>query len=129
MTIRKGKTRMQRRFSNGVKFLLGMILAVSLTTSVQGQDKEKKVPGPKQDRVNAVVRSVDKATSSFIVRRGTQDMTVVYDSRSTITYKNKPSTADEIKEGRRVICLGSMNAKKQLEASQIDIREGEKEGK
>ncbi len=120
---------MQRRFSNGVKFLLGMILAVSLATSVQGQDKEKKVPGPKQDRVNAVVHSVDKGTSSFIVRRGTQDMSVVYDSHTTITYKNKPSTADEIKEGRPVICLGSMNAKKQLEASQIDIREAAKEGK
>jgi hypothetical protein len=118
---------MRQRFSIGFTFLI-VVLGVSLT-SIQGQDKEKKVPGPKQDRVNAVVHSVSKSTSSFIVRRGTQDMEVVYDARTTITYKNKPSTADEIKEERRVICLGNMNSKKQLEASQIDIREGEKEGK
>ena len=120
---------MRRIFSNGFSLFLGLVLVVSLARSVQGQEKAKKVPGPKQDRVNAVVHSVDKATSSFIVRRGTQDMDVVYDSRTTITYKNQPSTADEIKEGRHVICLGSMNGKKQLEASQIDIREGAKEGK
>lgn len=115
---------MRQRFSIGFTFLIGLVLAVSLTTSIQGQDKEKKVPGPKQDRVNAVVHSVNKAGSSFIVRRGTQDMEVVYDSHTTITYQNKPSSAGEIKEERRVICLGNMNAKKQLEASQIDIRDG-----
>src|ERR1700690_3858594 len=112
---------MRRRIFNGVTLLFGLVLAVSLASFVQAQDKEKKVPAPKQDRVNAVVHSVNKAGSSFIVRRGTQDMEVVYDSHTTITYKNKPSTADEIKEERRVICLGNMNSKKQLEASQIDI--------
>ncbi len=111
---------MRPRISIGFTLLFTVVLAISL----QGQDKEKKIPGPKQDRVNAVVHSVSKATSSFTVRRGTQDIDVVYDSHTTITYQNKPSTADEIKEERRVICLGNMNAKKQLEASQIDIRDG-----
>ena len=115
---------MRQRITIGFTLLLTLVLAVSLSTSLLGQDKEKKVPGPKQDRVNAVVHSVSKATSSFMVRRGTQDMDVVYDSHTTITYQNKPSNADEIKEGRRVICLGNVNAKKQLEASQIDIRDG-----
>jgi hypothetical protein len=110
---------MRQRITIGFTLL---VLAVSLSTSLQAQ--EKKVPAPKQDRVNAVVHSVNKAGSSFIVRRGTQDMEVLYDSHTTITYQNKPSSADEIKEERRVICLGNMNAKKQLEASQIDIRDG-----
>ena len=117
---------MRQRFFSLFSLVLGLVLTVCL---VQGQEKEKKVPSPKQDRVNAVIHSVDKANSSFIVRRGTQDMSVVYDSRTTITYLNKPSNADELKEGRRVICLGSVNGKKQLEASQIDIREASKEGK
>ncbi len=115
---------MRQRITIGFTLLLTLVLAVFLSTSVQAQEKEKKVPAPKQDRVNAVVHSVNKAGSSFIVRRGTQDMEVVYDSHTTITYQNKPSSADEIKEERRVICLGNMNAKKQLEASQIDIRDG-----
>src|SRR5579859_2679729 len=115
---------MRQRITIGFTLLLTLVLAVTLSTSVQAQEKAKKVPGPKQDRVNAVVHSVDKAASTFTVRRGTQDMEVVYDSHTTITYRNKPSTADEIKEERRVICLGNMNAKKQLEASQIDIRDG-----
>jgi hypothetical protein len=29
-----------------------------------------------------------------------------------------------VKEGRRVICLGKFNAKTQLEATRIDVREG-----
>jgi len=114
---------MRQRITIGFT-LLTLVLAVFLSASLQAQEKEKKVPAPKQDRVNAVVHSVNKSGSSFIVRRGTQDMEVLYDSHTTITYQNKPSSADEIKEERRVICLGNMNAKKQLEASQIDIRDG-----
>jgi len=115
---------MRQRVSTGCTLLLTLVLAVALSSSAQGQEKEKKVPGPKQDRVNGMVHAVDKSTSSFIVRRNTQDIEVVYDSHTTITYRNKPSSAADIKEERNVICLGTMNAKKQLEASQIDIRDG-----
>ncbi len=119
---------MQRRWYIGLPLFLGMLLT-PISSPLHAQEKEKKIPGPKQERLNATVHSVSKDTSSFTVRRGTEDRQVVYSPQTTITHMNKPSSADEIKEGRRVICLGKINAKNELEASQIDIRETAKEGK
>ena len=117
---------MRRRWYIGLTLFLGMLLT-PISSPLQAQ--EKKIPGPKQERLNATVHSVSKDTSSFTVRRGTEDRQVVYSPQTTITMMNKPSSADEIKEGRRVICLGKINAKNELEASQIDIRENVKPGK
>ena len=107
---------------------LGVGLSLFVTTEALAQEaKTKSVL--KQSRLNGTIHSVSKDTSSFSMRRGTDERQVVYDQYTTITYQNKPSSADEIKEGRRVICLGKFNGKNQLVATRIDIREGAREGK
>jgi hypothetical protein len=107
--------------------LFGLFLALSLSTVTAIQADEKK-PKPaasaKQARLNGTVQSISKDPVGFTLRRDNDERKVVYDQYTTITYRNRPSTADEIKEGRRLICLGKINDKNELVASRIDIRDG-----
>ncbi|MBI3666131.1 MAG: hypothetical protein HY236_07880 [Acidobacteria bacterium] len=110
---------MRRRFSFGLALFLGTLLTLSL--GVQASAKGKKA---KESRFNGTVHSVDKNASLIVLRRGTDERQVVYNANTKFTYQNKDSSIDEVKEGRRVICLGDFNDKKQLVARQIDVREG-----
>jgi hypothetical protein len=112
---------MQRRWYFGLPLFLGMLL-MPISSPLQAWKHDGKIHGPKQGRLNATVHSLSKETSSFTVRRGTEDRQVVYSPQTTITSMNRPSSVDEIKEGRRVICLGKINGRNELVASQIDIR-------
>jgi hypothetical protein len=50
---------------------------------------------------------------------------VIYDDKTAFTFRNKPATLDEVKEGRRVIAVGKNNDKNQLIATRIDIRDAQ----
>ena len=74
---------------------LGLTLSISTTTVAHAQwQKEKPAPAAKQKRLNGTIHSVSKETSSFSMRRGTDERNVVYTHDTTITYQNEPSSAD-----------------------------------
>jgi hypothetical protein len=48
--------------------------------------------------------------------------TVIFSSTTKFTKRNQPGSIDDLKEGRRVICLGKFDDKARLLATQIDVR-------
>jgi Cu/Ag efflux protein CusF len=117
---------MRRRLSIAMVVCLGICMA-PLAVSVAAQDKGKKEEKgtAKLERVEGNVHQIDKATKTVTVtlrgKGATRD--VVYSDKTMFTFRNKPSTLDEVKDGRHVICLGNSNDKKQLVAARIDVRD------
>jgi Cu/Ag efflux protein CusF len=113
---------MRRRLFIATGLLLGCALALP---ALEARQKDAKTAAGKQDRIDGSVRMIDKATKVVTVRlRGKPDSReVIYDDKTAFTFRNKPSTLDELKEGRRVIIVGKFNDKVQLVATRVDIRE------
>lgn len=93
------------------------------------QKKEK--PGGKggthgkQERVSGSIQMINKDTSVITLRtKGNIQRYVVYNNETQFTYRNRPGSLDEVKEGLRVICWGKYDKNARLVASRIDVREG-----
>jgi hypothetical protein len=99
----------------------GFLLSLAVATTVNAQEKKKE---SKEDRLSGTVHMINKDTSTVTIRRGNIQRQIVYNADTKVTYRNQPSTMEEVKEGRRVICLGKFNDKTQLVATRIDVREG-----
>jgi len=113
---------MRRSISIWMGLLLGVMLTLSVATQVNAQGKKGKEA--KEDRLSGTIHMINKDTSTVTLRKGNVQRQVVYNADTKITFRNKPSSMDEVKEGRRVICLGKFNDKTQLVATRIDVREG-----
>ena len=113
---------MRRRLSLAVVVWLGICLVPLALTAAQ--KKEGKAPA-KETRVEGNVHMIDAATKTVTVtlRGKTNTREVVYNDATKFTFRNKPSTVAEMKDGRHVICLGTDNDKHQLVATRIDVRD------
>lgn len=112
---------MRRRF-----LVLGLFLGLVLIAApLHARQKDSKTAAGKQDRIDGTVHMIDKAAKVVTVRlRGKPDQRqVTYDDKTAFTYRNKPATLDEMKEGRRVIVLGKLTDKGQLVATRVDVRD------
>jgi hypothetical protein len=60
-----------------------------------------------------------------VQQKGTVNISwqVIYNSKTKFSFRNAPSSLDEVKEGRSVICLGKLEGKTSLIATQVDVRE------
>ena len=85
--------------------------------------QEKKTKESEDTRISGRVLRVLKDSSTITVQRDTRQTNILYDAKTVFTFRNQPSTIDEVKEGRRVICLVKQNEKKQTLATRIDVRE------
>ena len=115
---------MRRRLSIAMALCLGISLAPFVITTVGAQQKEGKDTA-KQERAEGNVQMIDTATKTVTVtlRGKTTQRHVVYNESTKFTFRNKPSSFEEVKDGRHVICVGKMNDKNQLIATQIDVRD------
>jgi hypothetical protein len=106
-------------------FVATLFLGVVLALTPLAAQKDAKTAAGRQDRVDGSVHMIDKATKVVTVRlRGKpQQQEVIYDDKTAFTYRNKPATLDEVKEGRRVIVVGKNNDKGQLMATRVDVRD------
>lgn len=95
-----------------------------LVTPIEGRGSRQTAP-PKEDRVEGNIHMIDKATKTITVlpKAKTIQLQVIYTDDTKFTFRNKVSTLDEVKEGRRVICVGKTNDKHQLIARRIDVRD------
>ncbi|MFB3828800.1 MAG: DUF5666 domain-containing protein [Bryobacteraceae bacterium] len=104
---------------------LGVLVSLFLVSGAVAQEKKaKKAEAKKEDRLSGRIQMINKDTSTITLERNNVRRTVVYSPDTKITYRNKPGTMDDVKEGRRVIVLGKFNDKAQLVATRIDVREG-----
>jgi len=108
---------MTRRQFVAMGVLLGVTLAGPVAVVTRAQEK-------KPDRVAGEVTLVNKDTKTIAVRpTGTETPAqVVYDDHTKFTKDQKPGTLDDVSNGVRVICMGKMNDKGQLAATQCDVR-------
>lgn len=112
---------MKRSFSICMGLFFGFLLTLAVATQAKAQSKKDAT---KEDRLTGSIHMINKDTSTITIRRGNVQRQVVYNADTKITYRNKPGSMDDVKEGRRVICLGKFNDKTQLVATRIDVREG-----
>lgn len=115
---------MRRSLSVVLGLFLGMALSLSLAGPVYAKEKKPKAASTKEDRLSGNIHMINKDTKTITLRKGNVQRQVIWDDNTKITYRNKPGSMDDVKEGRRVIVLGKFNDKTQLMASRIDIREG-----
>lgn len=78
-------------------------------------------------RVDGTVIAINKAKSTIKVRqknRSNVDVTVAYTDDTKFSQLNEPATLDEVKDGRRVICIGKLDEadRRRLVALVIDVR-------
>jgi catabolite regulation protein CreA len=103
---------MKRNYLKGC--LLGLMLA-ALVVQLSAADKEGRVSG--------VVQMVSKDTSTITVREGSVPHAVVYSGDTKFTNRNKLGSIDDVKEGRRIICIGKFDDKgAKLMAIRVDVR-------
>jgi len=110
---------------------LGVVLALPMVAPIKAQEKPApaakpaKPAKPAEDRLDGTVKSVDKKAKALTVRlRGKNlERQVIYDDNTKFTYRNKAASLDDVKEERRVICLGKLNDKGQFMATRVDVRD------
>lgn len=105
---------------------MGLFLGVALTLpALEARQKDTKTATAKQDRIDGIIQLLDKPTKTVTVRLRDkqQQQQVIYDDKTAFSFRNKPATFEEVKEGRRIIALGKINDKNQLIATRIDVRD------
>lgn len=116
---------MRRRLAR-IGVCMGITLALCIVVPVvAGEQEGSGKPAVKEDRIEGTVHLVDKDQKIITVQlrgKGLQRQ-VLYSDTTNFTFRNKPAKFEDVKEGRRVICLGKINDKAQLIATRIDVRD------
>ena len=103
-----------------IAWFAGVFLFLILAVVASAQDQKKT--SAKVDRLSGTVHSIDKDTSSIIIRKGAVQRRVLYNAETKFTIQNRQGSIDDVIVGRQVICLGSFNDKSQLMATRVDVR-------
>jgi Cu/Ag efflux protein CusF len=111
----------RKAIASFVALILGVFLSLALTAAAAAQDPKAKAKS-KENRLSGTVHMIDKNSSSITLRKGNINRQVVYGGDTKFTLHNKPSSLDDVKEGRRLICLGTFDEKTRLVATRIDVR-------
>jgi Cu/Ag efflux protein CusF len=112
----------KKNISTFTTLIFGIV--VGLVLAAQGSAQEKKSEAkPKEDRLSGTIQMINKDNSTITLRKGNTTRTVVYNNDTKFTKRNKPGSLDEVKEGRRVICLGQFDDRTRLVATRIDVRD------
>lgn len=105
---------------------LVVTLVCSLGLVAAAYAQVKKDEATKLDRVEGMVISVFKDKNEIVIRQKGQtnvQWTIAFTPETKFTYRNEPSTLDAVKDGRRIICLGTFAADKvKMTAARIDVR-------
>lgn len=100
--------------------VLAVICAALFATSIQAAGSADRLEG----RVHTI--SGDKTTLTLHVA-GTPGSTamkryVALTDKTQFTFQNQPGSPDQIKEGLRVICVGTFDENGKLFADRVDVR-------
>ncbi len=110
---------MVRQRLNLATLCVGMVFMFALAAQLMAQNNQEK---NRLVRYEGRVTVFSKATSSITIQGGKGVVEIGYDTKTKFTYRNKPSSIDDVKEGRRVVCLVNTGEKGRLLAARIDVR-------
>lgn len=106
--------------------VLALVLSPVLLAGLHAQ--AQKHPQTKMDLLEGHVANVDTAKKTVDVRQSGPSMvvwTVAYTDETYFSYRNEAASLDDVKAGRRVICLGKfLEGGGKMTAARIDVREG-----
>ncbi len=102
--------------------LIGLCLGIALLL-IMSAPAIAQTKALQPQRVEGLLAVISKDTSTITVQSKNLRTQILYDAKTQISFRNKPATIDELKEGRRVICLVKSNDKNQKVATRIDLRE------
>lgn len=101
-------------------FVTTLVFAIALTVALPMAVAGDKA---KFDRLDGWVEMIDNDLKKISLRTGNDvPRFVFFDAKTAYTYRNETASADEIQVGRRVICVGTFDAKGRLQAERIDVR-------
>jgi hypothetical protein len=106
--------------------MLGLALSPTLATAVLAQAQPHD--STKLDLLEGRVVRIDKTKSTVEIRQSgpTSVMwTVAYDDETYFSAHNKASSLDKLKDGEKVICLGTFDKDNKMMAKRIDMRGSE----
>ncbi len=81
-----------------IALLAGVFLFLILAGMASAQDQKKT--STKEERLGGTVHTIDKDTSSIIIRKGPVQRRVVYNAETKFTIQNKPGSIDDVIVGR-----------------------------
>jgi len=99
---------------------LSPVLATGLYAQAQTHD-----PTQLEILEGRIVR-IDSERKAFEMRQSgaTSVMwTVSWNDKTAFTFRNEASSLDDLKSGRRVICLGTFGETSKMEAKRVDVRD------
>ena len=100
--------------------VLAAVCAMLFAANIQAAD----LPGRLEGRVHTI--SSDKTTLTLHVTEtpGATAMKryVVLTGQTQFTFQNQPGSPDQIKQGLRVICVGTFDENGKLFADRVDVR-------
>ncbi len=112
---------MKRRFVSVVAiFACAAMVFVSSGQMAAQEQKTTEQPIKYEGRIN--VLNKDGKTISIQAKSGV--MQIKYTDKTQFTYRNKPGSIGDLKEGLRIVVLADPAQKKDIVALRIDVREG-----
>jgi Cu/Ag efflux protein CusF len=112
----------RKRIVSFMALIFGIVLSLTLTTGANAQETKPEAKSKKADRLSGTVQMIDKNASTITLRKDNITRSVVYNNDTKFTKRDKPGSLDDVKEGRRLICLGKFDEKSRLVATRIDVR-------
>ena len=98
-------------------------LAASAAVAQEAAGKsEKPAAAAKEARWHGRIDRMSADQSYLDVRKGSITKRIHFDSSTKWTKGTKPAEMSEFKDGADVICLGTYDAKGNLQATRIDLR-------
>jgi len=102
---------------NWIKLFTAAAAPLAITVAARAQEKK-----PKETRWDGRVRMIKKEESTIVLRVGAAEHQVVFGPDTKFTVLNKPGSLADVKEGYRLIVLGTLDAQGRLMASRVDAR-------
>jgi hypothetical protein len=99
-----------------MQVLAAVAAPLAATVAAQAQKKAKET------KWDGRVRMIKKEDSTIVLRVGAAERQVIYSADTKFTVLNKPGSLADVKDGGRLIVLGTMDAQGRLMATRVDAR-------
>jgi hypothetical protein len=108
----------------GMSVLLVCVLSLALVCGAGLFAQVRKDTKTGLDRIEGTVQAINKDKSTITVRQSSKMVwEVTYSATTKFTKMNEPGSLDDVKDGVRVICLGTAAEKgTKMAATRIDVR-------
>jgi hypothetical protein len=106
---------MKHRFAVVVAICACAALFLISTAQTMAQKAPAKYTG--------TITVLDKNLKIFTMQQKTAGIQIKYNDKTKFTYKGKAASADQLKQGLRVVVLVDTSQTKEMMAQQIDLRD------